>query len=122
MTDYNWTGDDGTTDFSDPLNWNPSSGPPAKGDNATITDSGTLSLGNAVQITQQSEVTNLTIDDGALNDTGFLLTIDNFLVVGGTSTSDLSPNSLLAIGGGGEIDAAYVDIGQGTGLGGSVTV
>ena len=123
MTDYNWTGDDGTTDFSRAANWSPSGGPPAKDDNATISDSGTLSLGNAVQITQiNTEVTNLTIDDGALNDTGFLFIVDNFLVVGGTSTSDLQPNSLLAIGGGGEIDAAYVDIGQGTGLGGSVTV
>ena len=125
MTSYTWTGGDNgsPTDFSDAGNWAPPGGPPGPADDATISDSGTLPSGDAVQITQGTEVNNLTIDDGAVNDTGFLLKVDTNLVVGGTSTNDGIPNSLLSIGGGGEIDAAFLDIGQGAGAnGGSVTV
>jgi T5SS/PEP-CTERM-associated repeat protein len=128
---YIWTGADtssssSNTDFSDALNWNPTSGPPGIGDEAEITAANVNTFNNPVIITQATEVYLLLIDDGALNDgaldeSGNTLTIDNSLIVGGTSTSS-SPNSLVTIGNSATVNAGYVDVGQGTGSNGSVTV
>ena len=123
MASYFWTGNDtfDPFDFSDAGNWTPSDGPPQAGDDTTITDDATLN--QPVEITQTSEVDNLSIDDGALDDDGLLLTVDNALIVGVTATTNGTSNSLLSVEGiGGEIDAGSLDIGQGSGSNGSVTV
>ena len=125
LASYTWTGGDNSnpTDFSDPLNWDPITGPPAAGDDATITDSATLPVGDAVEIpTNGTEVSNLTIDDGALDDNGNQLTVDSSLVLGQTATTNGTSNSLLSVEGKGDIGAYIVDIGQDVDANGSLTI
>ena len=125
LASYTWTGGDNSnpTDFSDPLNWDPITGPPAAGDDATITNSATLPVGDAVEIpTNGTEVSNLTIDDGALDDNGNQLTVDSSLVLGQTATTNGTSNSLLSVEGEGDIGAYIVDIGQDADANGSLTI
>jgi T5SS/PEP-CTERM-associated repeat protein len=119
-TTYIWTGNDNNSNFSDPQNWDPttSSQGPGVGDDALIDDGTGAPVGSPVSITQTTEVANLTIDYGALDDNGSALTVDDEFVVGATSPN----NSLVTAEDGGSIDAGSVDIGQGDGTFGSVTL
>jgi hypothetical protein len=80
MASYDWIGIDGDGLFSNHDNWGPlgaPAGPPAQGDDASITN------GDTVEIDQATiEVDNLTIDSSSLDDNGNRLIVDGVLTVG----------------------------------------
>src|SRR5581483_9305734 len=77
MTTYTWVGNgSGSGNFSDSANWDPNSGPPASGDDASIGN------GDTVTVDTASTASNLTIGTGAVVADGQTLTVDNALTIG----------------------------------------
>ena len=102
MTSYNWIA--GPGNFSDAANWDPNTGPPTTGDDASVTN------GGAVTVDTDSNAQNLTIDNGSVDDNAKALTVEYALDVGG---DDAQPSSLTAENAA-EIDADTLTVNNGT--------